>query len=83
MKIPVLAAFALLALVGVIDADADIDDESIDDINERRLQKGWYPDKDPNPDDCGWKVFEKYGKCFKIKLGATSDELLWRNCTIE
>ena len=70
MKIPILAAFALLALVGANDVDADIEEEivSMDDNGERRLDdRGWYPDKDnaAGVKDCGWKVYKYDGKCAK------------------
>ena len=61
MKIPILAAFALMALVGA----NDVDDELVStDENERRLDdRGWYPDD--ATEECGWKVFKYDGKCVK------------------
>ena len=58
MKIPILATIALLALVGANDDEEEIGERRLDD-------RGWYPDKAPNPDECGWKVFDKNDDCYK------------------
>ena len=59
MKIPILAAFALLALVGAQDTDQEVEERRLDD-------RGWYSDDD-NSDtkQCGWKVYKYDGKCAK------------------
>ena len=60
MKIPLLAALALLAFVEANGVNAETD--------ERRLAYSrWYPDKDNKEGEkhCGWKVFEDNGKCYQ------------------
>ena len=55
-KIPILAAFALLTLVGAQDTDHEVEERRLDD-------RGWYPDD--ATEECGWKVFKYDGKCVK------------------
>ena len=58
MKIPVLTAFALLALVGAYDSNAD-EDVDLDSMDDRRLGKAFV-------NGCWWKwPFWENGKCVK------------------